>query len=598
MAEKLLILVLLTILSRHANSGSIVKFLPGFEGPLPFELETGYIGVGEEEEVQLFYYFIKSEKNPKEDPLLLWLSGGPGCSSLTGLLIENGPLKFKVVDDYNGNSPTLISTTYSWTKVANIIYLDQPVGTGFSYARTPFLDTPSDTGEAKRIHEFIRKWFSEHIDFITNPFYVTGDSYSGKVIPATVQEISQGNDLGFKPKLNLEGYVLGNPVTDMEFEHNQRIPYAHRMGLLSDELYESLEKSCKGNYYENIDPHNTECLEHFEEYTKCTSRVNWPLITMPRCEVASAPRRNIEVLLLANLSIPSTDDCYIYTELISSHWTNEERVLEALHVVEGSVENWVRCTDDDMPYNIDIKSSVPYHMNNSIKGYRSLIYSGDHDLVAPFISTEAWIRSLNYSITDKWRPWMIRHQVAGYTQTYANNMTFATIKNERGQVDLWSEKCLPPPPGTVHIRIPRIHSVAKRFGIDYAPAMVGFGYRSGRANPVYEGICRRTRKERRRNEAEAASRWYQLLLSILTRESLKNRYADNSKEVETRSLVAKTETVVRAEDVKSPKKQGGVKRGRESRSEDESHEQETFAEETCVKTKRCKCGFSVQVEQM
>lgn len=47
-------------------------------------------------------------------------------------------------------------------------------------------------------------------------------------------------------------------------------------------------------------------------------------------------------------------------------------------------------------------------------------------MVAPFISTEAWIRSLSY--TDEWRPWMIHHQVAGYTQTYANKMTFATIK--------------------------------------------------------------------------------------------------------------------------------------------------------------------------
>lgn len=91
---------------------------------------------------------------------------------------------------------------------------------------------------------------------------------------------------------------------------------------------------------------------------------------------------------------------------------------------------------------------------------------------------------------------------------------------------------------------------------------------------------------------------------------MKNRYANNSKDVETRSLDAKSETVVKAEDVKSTKKQGGVKRGRsrvtKSRSEDESNEhehvflddQETFDEETSVKTKRCKCGFSVQVEQM
>ncbi|XP_018472646.2 serine carboxypeptidase-like 7 isoform X1 [Raphanus sativus] len=425
MAKKLLLLLLVIILSPHANSGSIVKCLPGFEGPLPFELETGYIGVGEEEQVQLFYYFIKSEKNPKEDPLLIWLTGGPGCSSITGLLFENGPVTFKVDKGYNGGRPTLLSTTFSWTKVANIIFLDQPVGSGFSYATTQFIDTPSDSGEAKRIHEFIRKWLSEHKEFISNPFYVSGDSYSGKIIPATVQEISKGNNLGFKPQINLEGYVLGNPVTDTEFDHNQRIPFAHGMALISDELYESLKRSCKGNY-DNIDPHNTECLKHFDEFLKCISRINFANILIPRCDPASSPRRYIP---LPNTSAPSTDDdhCYEYTDLLSSLWANDESVREALHVVKGSIDRWVRCSSGK-PYDFDIKSSVPYHINNSIKGYRSLIFSGDHDLLAPFVSTQAWIRSLNYSIVDMWRPWMIHNQVAGYTQTYANKMTYATIK--------------------------------------------------------------------------------------------------------------------------------------------------------------------------
>lgn len=88
----------------------------------------------------------------------------------------------------------------------------------------------------------------------------------------------------------------------------------------------------------------------------------------------------------------------------------------------------MRC-DWDMAYEKDIQSSVPYHTNNSRKGlYRSLVYSGDHDLMVPYVGTVAWIRSLNYSIIDQWRPWFVNNQVIGYTRTYVNNMTFATIK--------------------------------------------------------------------------------------------------------------------------------------------------------------------------
>ena len=117
-------LVLLQLCSNLASAGSPVKFLPGFEGPLPFELETGwvtqyfcnsklisgalmwiytwerlklfwdcttrYIGVDESEDVQLFYYFVKSESSPETDPLVLWLTGGNCCTSFSGLAYEIG----------------------------------------------------------------------------------------------------------------------------------------------------------------------------------------------------------------------------------------------------------------------------------------------------------------------------------------------------------------------------------------------------------------------------------------------------------------------------------------------------------------------------
>ncbi|XLR54283.1 hypothetical protein S83_004955, partial [Arachis hypogaea] len=76
-----------------------------------------YIGLGDsDDDMQVFYYFIKSENNPKNDPLLLWLTGGPGCSSFSGLSFQIGPMKFKI-EEYDGSLPKLIPRPQSWTKV-------------------------------------------------------------------------------------------------------------------------------------------------------------------------------------------------------------------------------------------------------------------------------------------------------------------------------------------------------------------------------------------------------------------------------------------------------------------------------------------------
>ncbi|KAF8092011.1 hypothetical protein N665_0428s0021 [Sinapis alba] len=406
-----LITLLLLALSHHAESGSTVKFLPGFQGPLPFELETGYIGV---DDLQMFYYFIKSENNPQEDPLLLWLTGGPGCSSLFAILFENGPLALKF-ELYNGTLPSLVTTTYSWTKMANIIFLDQPVGAGFSYSRIPLLNKVSDTGEVKVIHKFLQKWLSKHPEFYSNPFYLTGDSYSGKIVPPLVQEISRGNYICCKPPINIQGYILGNPITEFELEKNSNIPYAHGMALISDELYESLKRICKGNYG-NVDSRNTECLKHIQIYNKCTDKLNTYHILLPDCDMTSP-------------------DCFLYKYFLLSKWANNERVRRALQVVKGSIGEWRRCNYDVIPYNYDIQSTVPYHMNNSISGFRSLIFSGDHDMVVPFIATQTWIRSLNYSIVDDWRPWMVNDQIAGEVDTRQNiNQTRHSSCSKGGSV--------------------------------------------------------------------------------------------------------------------------------------------------------------------
>ncbi|KAM3237498.1 serine carboxypeptidase-like 17 isoform X1 [Capsicum annuum] len=414
-------------------AGSLVKFLPGFQGPLPFALETGYVGVGDVEDVQLFYYFIKSESNPESDPVLLWITGGPGCSALSGLIYEIGPITFEPVE-YNGSFPTMILNPYSWTKAASIIFLDFPVGTGFSYAATPAAQQSSDLKSSDHAYQFLHKWFIHHPEFLRNPLYVAGDSYSGMFVPIITQIIAIKNDMEIKPFINLKGYLLGNPLT-FKGEDNYEIPYAHGMGLISDEFYESLKINCKGEYLD-INPSNAMCLQDVQTFKELLKGINEPHILEPKCEFVSpkphllfGQRRSLDEKFhqLKNPeqlpALKCRNDWYKH----SYHWADDGQDRDALNIRKDTVGKWERCASN-LKYQKTVMSTIPYHASLSSKGYRSLIYSGDHDKVVSFQSTQAWIKSLNYSIVDDWRTWTVDNQVAGYTRSYSNQMTFATVK--------------------------------------------------------------------------------------------------------------------------------------------------------------------------
>ncbi|GMY11932.1 serine carboxypeptidase-like 7 [Fagus crenata] len=423
-------LIILLLFSKPAVSFSIVKSLPGFSGSLPFKLETGYIGVDENEDWQLFYYFIESEGNPREDPLVLWLVGGPGCSALSGLAFEIGPVQFNMAE-YNGSLPTLALNPYSWTKVASVIFVDYPAGTGFSYSRTRQGYHTTDTKSANSVHEFLRKWLLRHPIFIANPLYIAGDSYSGMIIPVIVQKISDGIEAGDKPPLNLKGYLLGNPATDSKFDNNSKVPFAHHMAIIPDELYKKVKRSCKG-VYTDIDSSNIRCAEDLQAISKCTEGLNQAHILEPKCSQNFRPFNKMDsnrrYLIERHGEFKfNTSSCRNYGYFLSEKWANDDRVQKALHVRKGTIGAWIRC-NRQLPYKKDVQSSVSYHFNLNRKGYRALIYSGDHDMVVPYLGTLSWIKSLNLSIVDEWRPWLVNHQVAGFTRGYSNHFTYATVK--------------------------------------------------------------------------------------------------------------------------------------------------------------------------
>ncbi|KAL6211815.1 hypothetical protein ACLB2K_017038 [Fragaria x ananassa] len=145
-------------------------------------------------------------------------------------------------------------------RIANIIFIDAPVGTGFSYSTTQEGYNTSDTESSEAVYQFLRKWMLKHPKFRYNPLYIAGDSYSGIIVPQVILKVSNGNRNGVRPPMKLQGYLLGNPVTELHSDENSRIEFYHRVTLISSELYESIQENCKGEYvYPNVS--NSDCMD-------------------------------------------------------------------------------------------------------------------------------------------------------------------------------------------------------------------------------------------------------------------------------------------------------------------------------------------------
>jgi len=92
---------------------------------LTFGMYAGHINVvPEESQDKIFYIFVESQNNASNDPLIIWTNGGPGCSSMIGFAMENGPFIIE--------NETFVENLHSWNKNANVIYFDHPTNVGFS----------------------------------------------------------------------------------------------------------------------------------------------------------------------------------------------------------------------------------------------------------------------------------------------------------------------------------------------------------------------------------------------------------------------------------------------------------------------------------
>ena len=223
-----------------------VTSLPGLPADWAGNHYAGMIDSDDKGGGRLFYgFFERDEENPagpKATPLLIWLNGGPGSSSLLGFMQEAGPLLV-------GQGGALVENPWSWTKVANVFALEAPGGVGFSYCEAQKTGGHcgwTDKTTAKANANAVRDFFVKFPELADNDFFITGESYAGVYCPTLARELVDGNDAGAKPRVNLVGMAVGDPCTDNDAQKDSMdmLWYGHKHGFVPDDDFMLLWNEC------------------------------------------------------------------------------------------------------------------------------------------------------------------------------------------------------------------------------------------------------------------------------------------------------------------------------------------------------------------
>ncbi|KAG7252530.1 hypothetical protein CRUP_010882, partial [Coryphaenoides rupestris] len=207
-----------------------VKVLPGMAFKPNYQQWSGYLKASPG--TFLHYWFVTSQRDPVKDPLVLWLNGGPGCSSLDGFLSENGP--FHVHDDGH----TLYENEFSWNKLANVLYLEAPAGVGYSYSDDGNYTT-NDDQVAEDNYLALQSFFVKFPHFSQNEFFIIGESYGGIYTPTLSQRVATGT-----AKINFKGFAVGNGLSSYVLNDQSLIYFGYYHGLFGEDLWRDLNANC------------------------------------------------------------------------------------------------------------------------------------------------------------------------------------------------------------------------------------------------------------------------------------------------------------------------------------------------------------------
>ena len=338
----------------------------------PEDSYHGYLPVNRKSRDYIFYWFFPSRKYPTTDPLIIWLTGGPGCSSSVAVLKENGPFLLS-----DAGEPVI--NKYSWNNKANIIYVDSPIGTGFSIAGEKKDRATGEEQIATNLYEFMLEFLQKFPDLQGRAFYITGESYAGKYIPWFSNHVVTQNaklDKSSKLKINLKGIMIGNGMVNPEWQYPAYFNFSSHHQLITIPDQQKLAPAfqfCHGLLRNGA----TE-----QAYNYCETLINALLVN---------PITGRFKFNYYNITLPCiTQNCYDDSKLIKFM-----RSEEVKNVLEQRGENWKECKDDiylrlmaDQPINAAQKLVDVLEAGVQVMGYY-----GELDFICNWEGGLSWMNN-------------------------------------------------------------------------------------------------------------------------------------------------------------------------------------------------------------
>ncbi|XP_067648755.1 probable serine carboxypeptidase CPVL isoform X3 [Haliotis asinina] len=360
---------------------------------------SGFLTVNKTTDSNMFFWFFPAQIDPANAPLLLWLQGGPGGSSLFGLFIEHGP----ILVDANGN---LQRRNITWNSKYSMLYVDNPVGTGFSFTGEDSGYATNEEDVGRDLYSFLTQFYQIFKEYQKNDFYITGESYAGKYVPAISYKIHTENPTA-KVKINFKGMAIGDGLCDPITMFPKYADFMFNIGVLDES---------ERDYFQSQSDLAVKAMQ--EQRFGDAFKIFWALILGGKSSFTANVTGLIDHYNFLRTEEPAAFNYY-------GPFLARPDVRRAIHVGNLTYNDGNAVEKHLMN---DVMQSVKPWIATLMDNYKVLIYNGQLDIIIAVPLTEAWLQTVPWKGLEEYKKapkliWKVNPndtEVAGYVRQVGN----------------------------------------------------------------------------------------------------------------------------------------------------------------------------------